>query len=371
MLLKMVHKQTLLNMSNVAVLGAVALAAMATWSHTAFKQFVASNNCLLWLGLLLSEHFFRFLMIVVGAKTEKKEKKINFAGTSLSEARSMRLVTAACDYLFVGGMFLFFSSSVFVANGPLCPFRGTCAQLFLVTGLLMKEEFQCRVLWKKHVSPKKINYWPYTMESAVKHLYCSPSWIFYCLSHFALLSGGKVDVAFQSGVVGLLLTWSRIWLETMCTVLVLELFAHFGHRWMHEKAYFLHKKHHGQKHNLTVEGTLHFDHFDVVIEFFAGAPLVIVLKWLLGLSPTVHFFSHALFLVLGMHTHSGNPYTTYFFNPILDLCMRPVLCHNLHHTVQVGYYTQIPFSHLFNKKSRANDIDLYNKHMKTHFPLEL
>ena len=282
----------------------------------------------------------------------------------------MKIFTAVFDYLFVGGMFLFFSSTVFVANEPLCPFRATCAQFFLTAGMLAKEEIQCRILWKKHISPRKIDSWPYRLEPMAKW-FCSTAWAFTVFNLFTLLTSGHVDVAFQSGIVGVLFTSSRIWIETMAIVLAVELPMHFGHRWMHEKAYFLHKKHHEQKQNLTMDGTTHFDNVDLVIEFFAGVPLVIVLKWLLGLAPTVHFFSYTLFLVLGMQIHSGNPYATYFFNPFLDNCMRPTLCHNLHHTVQMGYYTQIPFNHLFNKKASASDVVLYNKYMKTNFPPEI
>ena len=366
----MVCKQRLLKLSNVASLGVAAFASMATWSHSAFKTFVASANPWFWLVLFFSEQLFKLAMVAVGAWTRRKDqqKKVS-AGPTASEANAMRLFTAAFDYLFVGGMFLFFSSTVFVANEPLCPFRSTCVQCFLAAGLLAKEEIQCRALWSTHISPRKINTWPYTLDSMMKH-FCSTFWTFCILSTFTFFSNGHADVAFQSGIVGLLFTCSRIWLETMAVLLAVEV-PNLLHPWMHKKGYFLHKRHHERNQNLTMEGANQFDNVDVVIEFYVAVPIVIVLKWALGLAPTIHFFSFSLFFVLAFQLHSGNPYATYFFNPFLDHCMRPTLCHNLHHAVQVGYYTQIPFHHLFNKKARTNDIALYNKHMETNFPMEI
>ena len=230
----------------------------------------------------------------------------------------------------------------------------------------MKEEIQCRMLWKKNISYRKIHSWPYTLSSLAKH-FCSTSWVFVCLSAFALFSGGGVDVASQFAII----LPCRIWLETMGVLLATEASMHYGHRWMHRTSYFLHRRHHHeQKQDLTMEGSLAFDNLDLVIEFFAGMLLMIAAKWLLGLAPTIHFFSYSLLLILGMQFHSANPHAVYFFNPILDHFMRPTVCHNLHHFVQVGYYTQIPFHQLFNRKARENDIALYNQHMNTQYPLD-
>ena len=144
---------------------------------------------------------------------------------------------------------------------------------------------------------------------------------------------------------------------------------HFTHKWMHEKAYFLHKKHHEGKSDLVSFSVTFFDLLDMIAEFGAGLPFLLVCKKLLGLDPTIHLLSHHLILLSGFQHHSGNPYAVYLFNPILDYFARPTLCHNLHHAIQNDYHLFVPYSHFFCKKSRHDDIEKYNKHMKTNFPL--
>ena len=66
-----------------------------------------------------------------------------------------------------------------------------------------------------------------------------------------------------------------------------------------------------------------------------------------------------------------NPYSVYFFNPILDYMARNNICHNLHHTVQLDYYTGIPFKQFLSGETRRKDIERYNKDMKTQFPSDV
>ena len=68
---------------------------------------------------------------------------------------------------------------------------------------------------------------------------------------------------------------------------------------MHEKAYFLHKKHHQGSANILASQTAMFDLFDMVLEFGAGIPLLGFLKKLLGLDYRVHFLTHILKIIMG------------------------------------------------------------------------
>ena len=354
-------------MSNALLFCGALIATKATWNQRKFRDFATRKDVFMWLWLLLSEQIFKLAMAATTmnkeALTQRSAKVKDLRELKMSKpGPSMALLTASFDYLFVGSVFLFFAST-FEMNEPLCPFRGTCAVFLLIGGQLMKEEIQCRMLWRNYISPKKVNSWPYTLELISKR-FLSTSWIFSCLSTFAILSSGIIDFVFHRSIF---VTCTRVWLETMLFVCVGDVVMHVGHRWMHQQAYFLHKKHHEQKQNLTMEGATHFDNVDLVIELFAGVPLAVVLKWALGFRPSVHFFSYSLFAVAEMQIHSGNPYATFFFNPILDYSMRATIVHNLHHFVQVSYHNQIPYWHMLDKKARSSDIALYNVHMKTHF----
>ena len=154
-------------------------------------------------------------------------------------------------------------------------------------------------------------------------------------------------------------------------VVTSHIFMNFWHKWMHEKAYFLHKKHHkaSNKCLMAFVGQT-FDLFDLIIEFGGGVPLFILVKRLcFGPTSKVHFLTYGLFTLKGIQIHSGNPYASFFFVPILDYFVRAPLAHNLHHVIQSNYYTGVPWRHFnFNQEARRKDIGLYNEHMKTHFP---
>ena len=120
-------QQTLLSLSNVAALGAVAFASVATWSHSAYENFVRKANPWFWLCLLFSEHFFKLVMVAMGAKTTKKvTDKTTFAEASQIATKSMRSFTTAFDYLFVLGVFLFFLLQFLL---PMSPFALTKAHV--------------------------------------------------------------------------------------------------------------------------------------------------------------------------------------------------------------------------------------------------
>lgn len=105
------------------------------------------------------------------------------------------------------------------------------------------------------------------------------------------------------------------------------------------------------------------------IEFGAGIPLLIVFKRLcFGPTSKVHFLTYGLVMLKGVQGHSGNPYASYFFVPVLDYLIRPPLAHNLHHVIQSDYYSSKQEVHVCNPEARRKDIDLYNKHLKTQFP---
>ena len=102
------------------------------------------------------------------------------------------------------------------------------------------------------------------------------------------------------------------------------------HAAMHTKQlYFLHKKHHIGKADMTTIDSFRFDLLDLVAEFGAGVPLTCLLKYMLCMDPTVHVLSYLLALFAGQNAHAANPYVSYFFNPILDYFARATLCHNL------------------------------------------
>lgn len=75
----------------------------------------------------------------------------------------------------------------------------------------------------------------------------------------------------------------------------------FGHKWLHDKVYFLHKKHHKASNKCLVAfGTSTFDLLDMVIEFGGGVPsLIIAQKLLFNPTSKVHFLTYGLVMLRG------------------------------------------------------------------------
>jgi len=352
-------KQFIVTSSNIAILALCVAGVAKNWSQSAFQLFLATKLKQVWPCLLI---YPSFLLIMPLLPRPEKVSVKTAAAPSLAQARFMAIATAAMDYVTVGGLFCFWDRVCRLEDGSLCSF--TAAGTFLVGAAVMsiKDEIQCRFLWRKFISPYKVNSLSCSWKPSLEHFsFSSPSAV---LSLLGLCCGGKVSFEVLSAK-----TVVQAWLENGAMLAVSDVIMHFLHKWMHEKAYFLHKKHHEGKADLTSSLFNSFDLLDLFAEGGAGILVFLMSKQLLGLDPKIHLLSHHLLHLCGFQHHSGNPYAVYFFNPFLDYLARPTLCHNLHHAIQNDYHLFVPYSHFFSAVSKQNDTEKYNKHMKTQFPL--
>ena len=228
----------------------------------------------------------------------------------------------------------------------------------------MKDEFQGRCLWPNFISRAKLNAWPYTWDLACEHLLFQVP--YYVASFYTFAAAGFVvfPSIFDHSVVFV------VWLEAMSMCLLVDTVLWCSHRWMHsKKGYPFHKSHHRGTQNLGVGFSIYADLLpDNFLEVGIAFPMLLAAKKVFGFEPTLHYLSMMLWIIMGFQNHSTNPYTPYFFNPILDFVARPVVSHNLHHATQQSHYTNIAWSHFWDPMSKQNDIDKYNKCMKTKFP---
>ena len=355
-------KTTVLFSSNTVILALISFGVFQHWDQNAFILFLDKKWSQVWPWLLLYPIFLVTMPLMPRpARCNTGETKNAFP-PSIAQAKVMLFCTATIDYAVTSALMLFWNSVCRLEDGNLCPFTAAGTLLVAQAVMPLKDDIQCRLIWRKFISPYKLNSWPYSWEASLDK--ASSSALFGCLSLLAFCLSDQVSF----GSVLLPSIAFQIWLEAMLMLSVTEVLTHFAHRWMHEKAYFLHKKHHKASACVSCFHAPVFDLFDLVIEFGGGLPILCVLKHLLGLDSRVHLLSHHLWLVVATQIHSGNPYAVYFFNPILDHFARPTVCHNLHHTIQKDHYLFVPYSHFVSAESRHNDIEKYNKHMKTHFP---
>lgn len=360
MSLSILNKKLLVTCSNISVLALVALAVANTWDAKAFQIFLKSKLSQVWPYLMIYPAFVA-AMSSLPAKPDR-EPITSASAPSTAQARSMAISTAIIDYTVAGALLLFWDSTCRLEDGTLCPF--TAAGTLFVGAAVMpiKDEIQCRILWRKFISPYKLQSWPYNWKSFLDQLTTSVPFAVLSLLLLCFADMFSFDSILHPKVL------LQVWSETLAVTLVADAAMHFLHSWMHKKAYFLHKNHHKGNTDLMSFFTPLFDSLDFVFEFGVAVPVLIFCKKMFGLCPCVHMMTFNLQLLAAFQLHSGNPYAVYLFNPVLDYLARSALCHNLHHAVLTGYYTFIPFCHFLSAEARYKDIEKYNMHMKTHFP---
>jgi hypothetical protein len=150
----------------------------------------------------------------------------------------------------------------------------------------------------------------------------------------------------------------------------------YVHPWMHKREnYWIHKRHHlGNKDLSVFPGTFVFDMLDLTLEFGVGPILGMMVKhYLLGMDPSLHILSFVCSIWTDGNVHSMNPYSQAVGNPIVDWFMKLTVVHNLHHAIQKDpkYMTVFPMHQLFSPASFKEDIELYNKTMKTNIHFEI
>jgi len=94
-----------------------------------------------------------------------------------------------------------------------------------------------------------------------------------------------------------------------------------------------------------------------------GPILLILLKLLLNIPPTVSILSYLLLVASEGNAHSANPYSiTYFFPPI-DFLLKGNIAHNLHHAKPKTNFHLVPWHHLW--RGTKEDVQEYNRIMHT------
>jgi len=136
------------------------------------------------------------------------------------------------------------------------------------------------------------------------------------------------------------------------------------HKLMHDNWYFLHKTHHVVKANATSLLGFHIDVADLFIENVCAPFIMLGVQYALGYETRIHIVAIVLVGLLDAQIHSVNPYTVLLWNPILDYVFRCNVAHNLHHALNKGNYTFIPYHHI-TWSGRKFDLDRYNDLMKT------
>uniref|UniRef100_A0A7S0FYM6 Fatty acid hydroxylase domain-containing protein n=1 Tax=Pyrodinium bahamense TaxID=73915 RepID=A0A7S0FYM6_9DINO len=206
------------------------------------------------------------------------------------------------------------------------------------------------------------------------------------LGLFSFPSLANVVVTYGTG------EWWELQLTTMSVVYLEYLLMSFIkdaasmnilHQIMHKQWYPMHKVHHLPMKELSGVNVWFFDVADLLMENVMAPLILLGVKWLSNPSagvPSLHFLSFLLLAIMDINIHSICPYTVGFYNPVLDMCLRCNVSHQLHHALNTGHYTVWPWHQLkgvshFDAKENKNvdgsielDFKAYNTIFNTHFP---
>ena len=72
---------------------------------------------------------------------------------TIGEAKLLALVTSLVDYLVVGALLLFWDRVSRLEDGSFCPFTAAGTLLVGLVVMPLKDEIQCRFLWRRFISP--------------------------------------------------------------------------------------------------------------------------------------------------------------------------------------------------------------------------
>ena len=324
------------------------------WDSNYLKHFVMRHDHAPFIALLLC---LATLFVRLSIAPRKCGSWKSAVTPTVSEARQMKVWTALTDYFLVAMLFWFWSTT-HSTRGDICPFSVAFSFFASVIVFPLKDDIQCRIVWKKIVCQKKLQWKKFSLNFVV----------FGVCALLGLVFSGAADFEQVSNMFVL----ARIWCEAISSTILCDAIGmNLLHRWMHQfpKLYFLHKKHHEAVHDTSIMLAYNFDIADLAVEFGSGIPLLIAIKHLLGFQPKIHVLSFHLISIIAVQGHAMNPYALAWFNPVLDHFARCTVAHNLHHVIKKGYYTNFPYHHLFRPSKRKRDISLYNEHMKTGFPV--
>ena len=296
--MKDMNQSWVLATSNTGILALCFVWLAHTWDQHAFQHFLDNKLGDVWPYLLT---YPAFLTIMPLFSWLHSTSGINEASTpSASQAWAMAVGTSLVDYFVVGNLFLFWNNICRLEDGTLCPFTAASSVVVALVIMPIKDDFQCRFLWRDFVSPYKLKSWPYCWKVSLEQL-CT-SVLFGVLSLINLTLSGWIS--FESIFSPMVVI--QIWCETIIALLTIDVVMHFAHTWMHEKAYYLHKKHHRGNANITSFLFPQVDLLDIVFEFGAAIPALLALKRLLGFSPEVHLLTHHLLFLMGFQSSSSN-----------------------------------------------------------------
>lgn len=163
--------------------------------------------------------------------------------------------------------------------------------------------------------------------------------------------------------------WFRVYVEFYCMLVLRDFFslAPFHHLMHTPDWYFLHKNHHTVRKNAQSLHAFHIDLLDLVLENTGAPSLLLLGQYSFGFDLGVHWFAVAMLTCHDGSLHSVNPYSSMYFNPILDYLLKGNICHQLHHALNKGYLLFVPYRHLWSSAARRADVEKYNMIFKTDY----
>jgi sterol desaturase/sphingolipid hydroxylase (fatty acid hydroxylase superfamily) len=169
--------------------------------------------------------------------------------------------------------------------------------------------------------------------------------------------------------VALVAIRTLLWFYVILAVKELLLMQTF-HRLMHSDSYWFwwHRTHHTIGRSGCFQLAFRVDVVDLLIENALAPVIVLIILWLMGRGALrIPIFSLHLLALFDGGTHSINPFTVLFWNPVIDWHMNANIVHGLHHYRGNTNLGAVPLHHMWTTGARSRDESEYDRTMQTTF----
>lgn len=275
--------------------------------------------------------------------------------------RKEYLLTSIFDYLWMGLTLLSFD---YLVNDNLTPLKAS-TMVFVFSTEFIREILQMYVFFTNIIIDQAKNYRPdYDLIFSITRLKISFGIASAISTYYGYFVWDKLN----------LLSLMKIYFEFIVMIISKDIQLGIFHHWMHHDSLIqcnlmnkiddwiakTHHFHHRTTLNLNSISAFYTTMEDAVMENLAAPFVILGLKYLMNLNPTIHIGAFMMYIVYDIHGHSANPFTVVFFNPILDYLMRANIAHHNHHNRPKMNHRVIPFRHVFDKQEIIKDIEIYS-----------
>jgi len=171
-------------------------------------------------------------------------------------------------------------------------------------------------------------------------------------NHFGVFEWQRIDTR----------VYGKLWLLSLINQIVFDLFYGTLHHLSHKYYYWPHKSHHSAKRDVSSINMGANDPAETILSIVFGVIFPCVCYYFWGVR--FHIFGLWIHINQKLMQHSANPYSSFMWNPLLDMICKPTIAHSLHHVLTTSHMYTIPWHHFI--QGYGEDVRIYNRIFETN-----